>query len=154
MTTPTNLNLVESNLDPDVEVQPRRKSESEILIEKLAENVDDGTDLQNAMERAICVNVTLTGWRPNKRVKDDAVTFTGENKPDRKLVRTNKKIFTSEEMDEIAALDAEIYAHLRTVAMPSSKKIGILKSGIYVIPIGSFETLEEWLREKLGQRNE
>ena len=128
------------------------KTATDELLEKLAERVPNEDETMSTNERAVCVNVSLTAWRVGKKIAQENVEYKGRHKPDANLVGSRKKIFQSEELEEIAALDARIYQHLRTIAMPSTKRIAILKSGIYVIPITRFEELDDWLKEKAIER--
>jgi hypothetical protein len=133
-------------------IEKPKLSATDELLEKLAERLPDESETVGTMERAVCVNVSLNAWRVGKKIKEAEVEYVGKHKPDRKLVGSRKKIFQSEELEEIAALDAGIYKHLKALSMPSSKRIAILKSGIYVIPATRFEELDEWLKEKRHER--
>lgn len=122
------------------------------------------TPTATIMDKAVCM-VVSKGKFGNRRkasvsqIMEIAVDeVVGENhdidvdsesrqQVDREVLSATKRLLESTELAEISALDHEVSAFLKKLALPS-----MFKSGVYLVPIALVEKIEDAMREFRDRR--
>lgn len=99
----------------------------------------------NILEKVLWLAVRLQ--RPGNRRKVPSALFTVP--ADKDLIHVSKRLLDSPELKAIEQLDGEIRKYLYSRCLPS-----LFKNGVYLLPIGLVEEVEEKLNHDKKRRNE
>lgn len=96
------------------------------------------------LKQALCLMVTLKLPGMKRKVSVEQV----EAQTDKKLLHVSKTILDSPELKAIESFDGETRAHLDVRKLPCS----VIKGGMYLIPVRSFEQVYLWLERRAELR--
>lgn len=93
----------------------------------------------------VLLSVTLSRFEVQRKVNNEQVKVDA----DKSLIKVHKTILDSPELTEIKKLDTDLRNWLRRWTMPS-----VLKNGVYMVPIGVLEMIDNRLSEFVEKRKE
>lgn len=88
------------------------------------------------MDKTVALVVTFSGIGNSRKVPTSQV----EVEADKEWIRVSKKLIEAEELEAVGKLDGEVRRYLDTRALPS-----LLKKGIYLVPLGFVEEINDKL---------
>lgn len=92
----------------------------------------------NAMDRCVCLQVSLSALGTKKKVATGAVQVDA----DKTFVHVSKDILKSDRLEAVRKCDGEIRTFINTKCLPS-----IFKAGVYLLPIALVESVDARLEE-------